>query len=79
VDEPSISDRFLNTKGKTMTCDECGLPISVCNTLALYRYAVDRYEHGNFDAAREYVRNAKISYEEALRNEGEKGEKKCAT
>lgn len=36
-----------------MTCDECGLPISVCNAIALYRRVVHLVQKGQIELALE--------------------------
>jgi hypothetical protein len=45
------------------TCEECGLPILICNALANYRWAVKWYEAGNKADAVLFASDAKTYYE----------------
>jgi hypothetical protein len=45
-----------------MLCEECGLPLTVCNTLAAYRKAVEYLAKGNNEAAANFLDDAKDYY-----------------
>lgn len=40
-------------------CAECGLPISICNSLVLYTRAVSEFRRGNVMQAEDYAASAK--------------------
>jgi hypothetical protein len=48
------------------TCEECMLPILVCNTLAMYRKAIQYYELGRCDEAKNYAAYAQEDYDRYL-------------
>jgi hypothetical protein len=39
-------------------CEECGLPVSICNALTSYRLAVDLFKAGRPSAAASFVEDA---------------------
>lgn len=43
-------------------CEECGLPIAVCNALASYRKAIENFERGKIGAARDMAEFAEEEY-----------------
>ena len=47
-----------------MICEECGLPLTVCNTLAAYRKAVEYLAAGNAEAAANWLDDAKDYYKQ---------------
>lgn len=47
-------------------CQECGLPIKVCNALASYRYAIERVRQGNMIAALDFAESAKTFHDAYL-------------
>ncbi len=47
-----------------MTCEECGLPLAICNTLAAYRKAVEFFAKNNTELATEFLNDAKDYYEQ---------------
>lgn len=49
---------------RIMLCEECGLPLTICNALAAYRSAVKYYIAGNKEAAISFVADAKDYYEQ---------------
>jgi hypothetical protein len=47
-------------------CHECGLPMSACSALALYRYAIQAFEQGRVEVAKEYAASARLHYDRYL-------------
>lgn len=47
-------------------CEECGLPILICNALASYRRAVSNIDCGNVAEAANYLKSANEDYDEYL-------------
>lgn len=45
-------------------CEECELPMPICNALANYRFAVGAFERGDVNAAKDFVNDAKRCYDE---------------
>lgn len=50
------------TQTENQTCKECGLPIKLCNAIALYRYSVERFEQGQLEAAKDFATSAERHY-----------------
>jgi hypothetical protein len=47
----------------TEICDDCGLPVEVCNALTLYRLAAKSWKNGDRITAESYEKSAIDSYE----------------
>lgn len=47
-------------------CEECGLPIAICNALALQRNAIRNFKEGRTESALEFEKDAASEYQRFL-------------
>jgi hypothetical protein len=49
-----------------MICKECGLPMPICNALAMYRTAMEALQRGDMADARKWAAEAKAEHDRYL-------------